>query len=310
MESSPLMNAMAVKNVVENESHFSLEVVDQDLSSLAMFTKHLMGEQRKRVVRSQWQKRVGEGKEEFIGGIRGGSFAKCSMVSKDGLGGDGFVVDGGRSPSTSSKDGEDGGVENKSLMGSRLIVTGECKGSNSTLRNLSDVIKVNKAQGMIHWSNALGYSTFRCDPDLGVLQIGIRAKVIESQVVMSSTSFAVTYTSVYTNSKPGRVFWGADEEISDGGIPRVIVLGYDGLLMHPDMILDYVPEPIYPEYIPLEDEHEFPAEEQPLSPVDSPTAESPGYVTESDPDEDLEEYEDDETEDGPIDYPLWGGMLR
>ncbi|GJV84481.1 putative reverse transcriptase domain-containing protein [Tanacetum coccineum] len=61
---------------------------------------------------------------------------------------------------------------------------------------------------------------------------------------------------------------------------------------------DYVPEPIYPEYIPLEDEHEFPAEEQPLPPVDSPTAESPGYVTESDPKEDLEEYEDDEIEDG------------
>ncbi|GKG38887.1 hypothetical protein Tco_0460599, partial [Tanacetum coccineum] len=45
------------------------------------------------------------------------------------------------------------------------------------------------------------------------------------------------------------------------------------------------------QYIPLEDEHEFPAEEQLLPPVDSPTAESPGYVTESDP----EEYEDDET---------------
>ncbi|GKA54136.1 hypothetical protein Tco_0753085, partial [Tanacetum coccineum] len=40
---------------------------------------------------------------------------------------------------------------------------------------------------------------------------------------------------------------------------------------------DYVPEPIYPEYIPLEDEHEFPAEEQPLPHVDSPTAESPRY---------------------------------
>ncbi|GKG62024.1 hypothetical protein Tco_0623741, partial [Tanacetum coccineum] len=41
--------------------------------------------------------------------------------------------------------------------------------------------------------------------------------------------------------------------------------------------LDYVvPEPIYPEYIPLEDEHEFPAEDQPLPLVDSPTAESPG----------------------------------
>ncbi|GJS77368.1 hypothetical protein Tco_0727249 [Tanacetum coccineum] len=71
---------------------------------------------------------------------------------------------------------------------------------------------------------------------------------------------------------------------------------------------DYVPEPIYPEYIPLKDEHEFPAEEQPLPPVDSPTAESPGYVTESDPEEDPEEYEDDETEDSPVYYPMNEGV--
>nr|GEY39539.1 hypothetical protein [Tanacetum cinerariifolium] len=32
---------------------------------------------------------------------------------------------------------------------------------------------------------------------------------------MSSASSAVTYTSVYTDSEPGRVFWGADEELSD-----------------------------------------------------------------------------------------------
>ncbi|GKC77937.1 hypothetical protein Tco_1128711, partial [Tanacetum coccineum] len=95
---------------------------------------------------------------------------------------------------------------------------------------------------------------------------------------MSYASSVVTYTSVYTDSKPGRVFWGADEEISDR-------------------------EPIYPEYIPLEDEHVFLVEEQPLPPVVSPTAESPGYVVESD----LEEYEDDETEDGPVDYPMDGG---
>ncbi|GJS51178.1 hypothetical protein Tco_0624540 [Tanacetum coccineum] len=154
---------------------------------------------------------------------------------------------------------------------------------------------------------------------------------------MSSASSAVTYTSVYTDSEPGRAFWGADdEEISEGGIPRVIVLGYDRLPIQPvappspDYIpgqedsqtppvpqdederepmfvqahdLDYVKEPIYPEYIPLEDEHEFPDEEHPLPPVDSPTAESPGYITESDP----EEYEDDETEDGPADYPMDGG---
>ncbi|GKA30625.1 hypothetical protein Tco_0716930, partial [Tanacetum coccineum] len=124
---------------------------------------------------------------------------------------------------------------------------------------------------------------------------------------MSSASSTVTYTSIYIDSEPGRVFWGADEEISDGGIPRVIVLGYDGPPMHPAHDPDYVPEPVYPEYIPLEDEHVFPAEKQPLPPVDSPTAESPRYITESDPEEDPEEYEDDETEDGPVDYPMDGG---
>nr|GEY72349.1 hypothetical protein [Tanacetum cinerariifolium] len=128
---------------------------------------------------------------------------------------------------------------------------------------------------------------------------------------MSSASSAVTYTSVYTDSEPERVFWGADEELSDGGLPRVIVYGYDGLPMQPvappspDYIPgpeepqtpplpqdederelmfihphdhDYVPEPMYLEYIPLEGEHVLPVKEQPLPPVDAPTAESPGYV--------------------------------
>ncbi|GJR10226.1 putative reverse transcriptase domain-containing protein [Tanacetum coccineum] len=67
---------------------------------------------------------------------------------------------------------------------------------------------------------------------------------------------------------------------------------------------DYVPEPIYPEYIPLEDDHEFPAEEQPLPPIDSPTTESPGYVTESDPEEDPEEYEDDRQRNGRVTNPM------
>ncbi|GKG47178.1 hypothetical protein Tco_0504375, partial [Tanacetum coccineum] len=43
------------------------------------------------------------------------------------------------------------------------------------------------------------------------------------------SSSTVTYTCVYTNSEPGRVYWGADEELSDGGSPRVIVYGYNGL---------------------------------------------------------------------------------
>nr|GEW43183.1 reverse transcriptase domain-containing protein [Tanacetum cinerariifolium] len=154
---------------------------------------------------------------------------------------------------------------------------------------------------------------------------------------MSEASFAVTYTSVYTDSEPGRVFWGADEELSDGGSSRVIVYRYDGLPMmpvappSPDYIpgpkepqtppapqvkdehelmfiqphdLDFVPKPIYPEFILLEDEHILPAEEQPLPPVVSPTAESPGYVAESDPEEDPKE---DEVEDGLVDYPIDGG---
>nr|GFA33218.1 reverse transcriptase domain-containing protein [Tanacetum cinerariifolium] len=73
---------------------------------------------------------------------------------------------------------------------------------------------------------------------------------------------------------------------------------------------DFVPEPIYPEYIPLEDEHILPAEEQPLPHVVSPTAELSEYVAESDPEEDPEEYKDDETKDGPVDYPIDEGDDR
>ncbi|GJU91948.1 hypothetical protein Tco_1304371 [Tanacetum coccineum] len=42
-----------------------------------------------------------------------------------------------------------------------------------------------------------------------------------------------TSSSKGTDSEPGRVFWGADEELSDDGSPRVIVYGYDGLPMQP-----------------------------------------------------------------------------
>ncbi|GJV94764.1 hypothetical protein Tco_1546341 [Tanacetum coccineum] len=158
-------------------------------------------------------------------------------------------------------------------------------------------------------------------------------------------SFKKKYPHLFTNRASSSTTSShvIDEEIPEGGIPRVIVLGYGGLPIQPVAPLspdyipgpedpqtplvpqdederepmfvqahdpDYVSGPIYPEYIPLEDEHEFLAEEQPLPPVDSPTAESPGYVTESDPEEDPEEYEDDETEDGPVDYPMDGGDDR
>ncbi|GJX25719.1 hypothetical protein Tco_0232015 [Tanacetum coccineum] len=42
---------------------------------------------------------VGEGKVVSTDGIGGGAFAICSIVSKDGRGGEGLVVDGGGNPS-------------------------------------------------------------------------------------------------------------------------------------------------------------------------------------------------------------------
>nr|GEX09421.1 hypothetical protein [Tanacetum cinerariifolium] len=60
---------------------------------------------------------------------------------------------------------------------------------------------------------------------------------------------------------------------------------------------DCVPEPIYPDYIPLEDEHILLAEEQPLPPIVSPTAKSLRYVAESDLEEDPKEYDKDEAND-------------
>nr|GEU88209.1 hypothetical protein [Tanacetum cinerariifolium] len=133
---------------------------------------------------------------------------------------------------------------------------------------------------------------------------------------MSLSDSTVTYTSVSSEDVP---FWGirflgmeqpdspeaaSQSPIQTPPVPR------DEDEREPMFIQlhdpDYVPGPMYPEYIPLEDEHVLLAKEQPLPLVVSPTGESPEYVTESDP----EEYEDEETEDGPVDYPMDGGDDR
>ncbi|GKD84607.1 hypothetical protein Tco_1355761, partial [Tanacetum coccineum] len=122
---------------------------------------------------------------------------------------------------------------------------------------------------------------------------------------------------------------GADEELSDGGSPRVIVYGYDGLPMqpvappsmnyvpgpehppsldyvpgpkHPPLPVEvpYVPEPEYPEYL-VSSDAKAPLEEQPLPADASPTALSPGYVADSDLDEDPEEDPKEDHTDYPAD---------
>ncbi|GJS32063.1 hypothetical protein Tco_0530445 [Tanacetum coccineum] len=128
-----------------------------------------------------------------------------------------------------------------------------------------------------------------------------------------------------------RVFWGADEELSDGGSPRVIVYGYDGLPMQPvappspdyvtglehppspDYVpspehpplpaeVPYVPEPEYPEYLVPSDD-ETPGKDQPLPADALPVALSPGCMADSDPEKDPKE----DPEEDHVDYPADGG---
>ncbi|GJY69385.1 hypothetical protein Tco_0472367 [Tanacetum coccineum] len=89
--------------------------------------------------------------------------------------------------------------------------------------------------------------------DIFIIHRGLPTKVNKARAVMSSASSAVTYTSVYTDSEPGRVFWGADEELSDGGSPRVIVYEYDGHPMQPvaPPSPDYIPGPEEPQTPPV-----------------------------------------------------------
>ncbi|GJW21532.1 hypothetical protein Tco_0032154 [Tanacetum coccineum] len=84
-------------------------------------------------------------------------------------------------------------------------------------------------------------------------------------------SFGVTYTSISSDY----------EEPSDE--PEQAPLSQD-----------YVPGPEYPEYLALSNE-EVPVRDQPYVATDSPIAQSPGYIVVSD----LE----DESDDGPTDYP-------
>ncbi|GKF72954.1 hypothetical protein Tco_0219286, partial [Tanacetum coccineum] len=108
--------------------------------------------------------------------------------------------------------------------------------------------------------NALGYTTFCCVPRFKGVTDWYQSQGYREPAVMSSASSAVTYTSVYTDSELGRVFWGADdEEISEGGIPWVIVLGYDILPIQLVALPspDYIPGPEDPQTPPVpQDEDE------------------------------------------------------
>ncbi|GJV92235.1 hypothetical protein Tco_1540048 [Tanacetum coccineum] len=120
-------------------------------------------------------------------------------------------------------------------------------------------------------------------PNLGVLQIGIKSQGYREPVMSDSEDSTVTYTAV---SSP---FGGS---LTGPPSPDYIPGPEEPQSPPPP---DFVPEPVYPEFMPPEDEI-LPAEEQPLPAADSPTADSPGYVPESDPEERLPEEDDDDPE--------------
>nr|GEX58936.1 hypothetical protein [Tanacetum cinerariifolium] len=104
---------------------------------------------------------------------------------------------------------------------------------------------------------------------------------------MSYASSAITYTFVYTDSEPGRpVAPPSPDYIPGPKEPQTPPVSQDEDEREPMFIQphdhDYVPEPMYSKYIPLENEY-------------------------SNPEEDPEEYKDDESEDGLVDYPMDGG---
>nr|GEV78505.1 hypothetical protein [Tanacetum cinerariifolium] len=162
-------------------------------------------------------------------------------------------------------------------------------------------------------SNKTGSTHIPLRPNLGVLQIDIKSQGYrEPDTVMSNLEDStVTYTEVSSSF----------EDLSDIGS-----LGFDGLPKMPqdpyayvEAALqappspDYVPGPeypptpefvsehVYPEFMPPEDDILL-AEEQPLPAADSPTADSPRYILESNPEEDPKE-DDEDLEEDPADYP-------
>nr|GEY27136.1 hypothetical protein [Tanacetum cinerariifolium] len=126
---------------------------------------------------------------------------------------------------------------------------------------------------------------------------------------MSDASSTVTYTSVYTDSEPWRYY---GEDSAETGPPRVIVYGYDGLLIQPvappspDYVPgpehppspDYVPGPEHPPSlieIPYEDPEEDPEDDQANYPADGGDGDD-----EPSNDDDDDDTEDEDPEEEPF----------
>nr|GEZ80260.1 hypothetical protein [Tanacetum cinerariifolium] len=147
-----------------------------------------------------------------------------------------------------------------------------------------------------------------------VLQIGIRAEAIENQVknvlldynhfenialvkkglhgTFMHTFMHMLVAALPLRRRSGDVSPGVDGPPVMPEVPYAYVVAAFQALPPPD----YVPGPEEPEQAP-------PSPEQPLPAAVSPTAESPGHILESNPDEDPEEEDDKDPKEDLADYP-------
>ncbi|GJS41749.1 hypothetical protein Tco_0566792 [Tanacetum coccineum] len=90
---------------------------------------------------------------------------------------------------------------------------------------------------------------------------------------MSSASSAVIYTSVYTDSEPERVFWGADEELSDRGSP-----GCDDEFSDDDNDNDDMDDEDEESFKDDEEEEHLALADSPAAPIIDPVPSVEGYL--------------------------------
>nr|GEU90326.1 hypothetical protein [Tanacetum cinerariifolium] len=217
---------------------------------------------------------VDNGRGGSMAGSGGGWFTKCSIVSNEGCGGGGFAVLGGKS----------------------LI-----KSNNG---EIPDDVMGEKGGDTIY-NNPLFQTLITLRPIFEVLRIGIMSQGYR-EPVMSDASSAVTYTSVYTDSKPCPTFFRLSAKTRAPTISRLRT----GPEHPPSPVkIPYIPELEYLEYLepfddeaPLEDQL-LPADASPIGadyPTDGgdgddePSNDEDDDDTDSDPDEDPEEDPEEE----------------
>ncbi|GJS92838.1 putative reverse transcriptase domain-containing protein [Tanacetum coccineum] len=120
--------------------------------------------------------------------------------------------------------------------------------------------------------------------------VSSRSALCQGRDPVMSSSSTVTYTSVYTDSEPGRPVAPPSPDYVPGPEHPPSPDYVPGPEHPPSPVeVPYVPEPEYPEYL-VPSDAEAPLEDQPL-PIDaSPTALSPGYPLEDEDDDEEEEH--------------------